>query len=210
MTTNTCQYCHKELTNANAYEDGLYQIIGKWLCDSTCIPWYRYNSNLHLGDQQYGMMFLHTYSPSQRTHRAVQVGEGENENFCIAIEETEDFFMDLMIVREQGEPIRCEQPLADAVHRSASDLLKNINSIVGITEFTRDLRNNDIVIQPANRIENRIVMRDKVGEYLCEATFAVRSCRKTSYPVAGDELAYCFITCDGEPFCQAREYPDCV
>lgn len=207
---STCQYCHKELVNANAYEDGLYAILGSWLCDATCIKWYKFNSNLQKPGEQFGMMHLHSYNQQHPEVKTVQVGDDlETASFCMAVEEREDFFMDLIIVGEEGEPVRCDQELEKVWTRSATDVLKQINSRSQIVEFNRSLSDNNITVFRSPLVDSRFVERNKVWENWAEATFRVTSCRKTSYPINGEELVYCVELCDGTPICRVKEYPEC-
>lgn len=206
----TCQYCHKELVNSNAYEDGLYSIIGMWLKEATCIDWYKFNSSLRKPDEQFGMMFLHSYNQRNKSQKVVQVGEDlETASFCLAITETEELVMDLFVVQEQGEPVRCDQGLERVWSRSASDVLKQVNSRVDIVEFNRLLSDNQIRIATSPLVDVRIVEREKNWEYWSEASFQLTSCRKTSYPISGEELVYCVELCDGTPICKAKEFPEC-
>jgi len=206
----TCEFCHKELVNANAYEDGLYSIIGQWLCEATCIDWFKFNPNIQKPEVQYGMMMINNYTTRNKDTMVRQIGEDlETANFCLAIEETEEFTLDLHVLQEQGDPVRCDQDMTKEWNRSASDVLKQISSRVDITEFNKLLEDNGIRISPTNLIQVSLEERKKVWENWAEASFEVVSCRKTSYPLDGDELVYCVELCDGTPICRAKEFPDC-
>lgn len=207
-----CQYCHKELVNANAYEDGLYSIIGAWLCEVTCIEWYRFHTNMKLPvGKQIGMIFIKDYYSKYQSSSTRQVGADiDTASFCLAVEETEMMTVDLHVIQEQGEPVRCDQTLASVWTRSASDVIKQINSLVISNDFNKSLKNNEIVISKTNKVDVSLNERNEVWEYWAEASFPVTSCRKTSYPLDGDELVYCVELCDGTPICRAKEHPDCI
>ena len=202
-----CEYCHKELVSATAYEDALYAIIGQWLCEHTCMPWYRFHPDYAAPEEQYGMIFISNYSIRHTSQETRQIGTDlSTANFCIAIDETEQFDLDLHVFKEAGEPIKCDQKsLTNNVQRSAVDLLKLVNNKLAVPDFTTPLQKVGINIECTDGINVKTNLRNKVWEYWAESNHRVTNCRKTSYPINGDELVYCVELCDGTPICKAKE-----
>lgn len=199
-----CEYCHKQLVNENAYEDGLYRMIGTFLCNKTCIPWFRFHPEFVAPkDTMYGMIHIGHYvsSQSSATLRDVEEADGTLSH-CLALEEQETFMLDLHVFRELGEPVRLDQDQTPAtVHKSAADILKMVNTYFTKQEFYEELRDQDLTVQRGKEIITTINHRNNRWEHWAEARHTVQSCRRTSYPIDGGELAYCVVTCDGKPLC---------
>jgi len=206
-----CQYCHKELVSPTAYEDGLYSIFGKFLCEYTCFDWFIFHPNFKppIG-KMYGMIYINNYVLSERKQELRQVGDDSNTaQFCLAFTEREEFDLDLHVFNEVGEPVQCLQSMEISQNaRSGSDVLKDLNTRFMVSDYNQPLKDMGITVNSTSGISKKINEKNKVWHYWCESNHEVRSCRKTSFPVNGENLVYCVETCDGTPLCKV-EFPEC-
>lgn len=157
------------------------------------------------------MIFLHSSTQTNKDQKVVEfsIDGSEESSNCLVVDQKEVLMMDLIVCKEDGEFVRCDQSTLRKQSTSSSDILKKVNVLCDIVEFTQLLVDNNIRIAEAEMIDTRVVERKKVPEYWSEATFKVTICRTTSYAIDGDQLTYCIQLCDGTPICQAKEYPDC-
>ena len=203
-----CQYCKKELVSESAYEDAIYSRIIQWLNKYTCITWIRYSPDFKRpgdSDQQYGMVFIPEYRlrKGSSDYEINQIDDGNGGfAYCMTVNETESFTLDLHVLREAGAKARESQPdSSPTLNRSASDVLKQINAMLGVPEFTGDLATFGINLSRADSITVTTNQRENVWEWWAESSFEGTICKQTSYPIGPETLVYCVEDCNGKPLC---------
>lgn len=215
-----CQHCKRSRLTQNAFEDGIYSILIAWLNSVTCINWYRYYPEYRrpdgeledeIRDEQYGMLFIPRYRPVLATNspevERVEINQGgETEyGYCLNINETEEFDLDLYVYREGGEKVRTDQSGENQTGLSASDVLKQVNILIPAKEFNESLSTAGIKLNRTANIDVIVEKRESIWEWQAAASFTGQICRQVSFPVSGEKLIYCVETCDGKPVCIQKQ-----
>ncbi len=209
----TCKFCSKEQVSRTAYEDGLYNIIVEWLCERTCLKWYRLPIDFRRPDQdddeQYGMIDITDHRPNRGSYRQNLVDREDEEGnvtTCVQVEKNKGITIELSVFREAGEKINCDQEPEDKQWvRSAVDILEQVNDIVGFDEFTHTLTTSGITIKRTDSINPDVREISEIYERFAVARFTADVCYTTSYQLNGDEQTYCVELCDGTPLCVAEK-----